>query len=67
MIRKGQARWVSGSDVRQQIQFIHNLFEVRHEPKPGRLDQSRSCRFLKVATHPLFVFAHRSVAVARYP
>ena len=28
MIRKGQARWVSGSDVRQQIQFIHNLFEV---------------------------------------
>ena len=21
-------------------------------PKPGRLDQSRSCRFLKVATHP---------------
>ena len=24
----------------------------RHEPKPGRLDQSRSCRFLKVATHP---------------
>ena len=28
MIRKGQARWVRGSDVRQQIQFIHNLFEV---------------------------------------
>ena len=28
MIRKGQARWVSGSAVRQQIQFIHNLFEV---------------------------------------
>ena len=28
MIRKGQARRVSGSDVRQQIQFIHNLFEV---------------------------------------
>ena len=24
----------------------------RHETKPGRLDQSRSCRFLKVATHP---------------
>ncbi len=22
------------------------------ETKPGRLDQSRSCRFLKVATHP---------------
>ena len=28
MIRKGQARWVSGSDVRRQIQFIHRLFEV---------------------------------------
>ena len=28
MIRKGQARWVSGSDVRRQIQFINNLFEV---------------------------------------
>ena len=28
MIRKGQARWVSGSDVRQQIQFINKLFEV---------------------------------------
>ena len=25
----------------------------RHEPKPGRLDQSRACRFLKVATHPI--------------
>ena len=28
MIRKGQAMWVSGSDVRQQIQFINKLFEV---------------------------------------
>ena len=28
MIRKGQARWVSGSDVRQQIQFINQLFGV---------------------------------------
>ena len=28
MIRKGQARWVSGSAVRQQMQCIHNLFEV---------------------------------------
>ena len=28
MIRKGQARWVSGSDVRQQIQFINKLFGV---------------------------------------
>ena len=25
----------------------------RRETKPGRLDQSRSCYFLKVATHPL--------------
>ena len=28
MIRKGQARWASGSDVRRQIQFINNLFQV---------------------------------------
>ena len=28
MIRKGQARRVSGSDVRRQIQFINQLFEV---------------------------------------
>ena len=28
MIRKGQARWVSGSAVRQQMQCIHHLFEV---------------------------------------
>ena len=28
MTRKDQARWVSGSDVRQQIQFINQLFEV---------------------------------------
>ena len=28
MIRKGQARWMSGSDVRQQIKFINKLFEV---------------------------------------
>ena len=28
MIRKGQARWVSGSDVRRQIQFIEKLFKL---------------------------------------
>jgi transposase-like protein len=28
MIRKGQVSWVSGSDVRRQIQFINRLFEV---------------------------------------
>ena len=28
MIRKGQARWVSSSDVRRQIQFINRLFEL---------------------------------------
>ena len=28
MIRKGQVRWVSGSDVQQQIQFINQLFDV---------------------------------------
>ncbi len=28
MIRKGQVRWVSGDDVRRQIQFIQKLFEL---------------------------------------
>ena len=28
MIRKGQARWVSRKDVRRQVQFINNLFEL---------------------------------------
>ena len=28
MMRKGQARWVSGSDVWRQNQFINRLFEV---------------------------------------
>ena len=28
MIRKGQVRWVSGTDVRRQIQFINKLFEL---------------------------------------
>jgi transposase, IS6 family len=28
MIRKGQAQWVSGSDVRQQNQFIDRLFDL---------------------------------------
>ena len=28
MIRKGQVRWMSDSDVRRQIQFINKLFEV---------------------------------------
>jgi transposase-like protein len=28
MIRKGQVRWVSGRDVRRQIQFIHQVFEL---------------------------------------
>ena len=28
MTRKGQARWVNGSDVRQQIHFINQLVEV---------------------------------------
>ena len=28
MMPKGQVRWVSGSDVRRQIQFINRLFEV---------------------------------------
>ena len=28
MIRKGQVRWVSGTDIRRQIQFINKLFEL---------------------------------------
>jgi transposase, IS6 family len=28
MTRKGQVRWVSGDDVRRQIQFIQKLFEL---------------------------------------
>jgi transposase-like protein len=28
MIRKGQVRWVSGTDVRCQVQFINKLFEL---------------------------------------
>jgi hypothetical protein len=28
MIRKGQVRWVRGSDVRRQIRFIEKLFEL---------------------------------------
>ena len=28
MIRKGPTKWVSGSDVRRQIQFINKLFQV---------------------------------------
>jgi len=28
MIRKGQSRWVIGTNVRRQIQFINKLFEL---------------------------------------
>jgi transposase-like protein len=28
MIRKGQARWVCGNDVRKQNQFIDQLFDL---------------------------------------
>ena len=28
MIRKGQARWVSGNDVRRQNQFIDRVFDL---------------------------------------
>ena len=33
----------------------------RHETEPGRLDQSRSCRFLKVATHPGWQLARQEM------
>ena len=35
----------------------------RRETKPGRLDQSRSCYFLKVATHPLEPLLGRAAPV----
>ena len=28
IIRKGQVRWVSGTDVRRQVQFINKFFEL---------------------------------------
>jgi hypothetical protein len=28
IIRKGQVRWLSGSDVRRQNRFINEVFEV---------------------------------------
>jgi len=28
MLRKGQVRWVSGTDVRRHVQFINKLFEL---------------------------------------
>jgi hypothetical protein len=28
MMRKGQVRWVSGTNVRRQIQFINHLFDL---------------------------------------
>ena len=34
----------------------------RHETEPGRLDQSLSCRFWKVATHPIIDSTGRSIA-----
>ena len=38
MIRKGQARWVSDNDVRQQNRFIDQLFDLGclkpHRPVP---------------------------------
>ena len=45
MIRKGQARWVSGSDVRQQIQFINTCSRWLHEAEPSRPDPSLPCFF----------------------
>ena len=32
-----------------------------HETAPGRPDQSLSCRFLKVATHPSDLFERRRI------
>ena len=35
----------------------------RHETEPGRLDQSLSCRFWKVATHPFESLADAQVTI----
>ena len=34
MIRKGQARWFSDADVRQQNQFIDKLFDLGPQTSP---------------------------------
>jgi transposase-like protein len=34
MIRKGQARWVSAAQLRQQNQFTHKLFDIPPETSP---------------------------------
>ena len=49
MMRKGQVRWVSGSDVRRQIQFINRLFEVGCLRPRSRAASVTVC---KVATLP---------------
>jgi hypothetical protein len=55
MIRKGQARWVSDADVRQQNQFIDKLFDLAASDLaarfPSRPPPPPSPNF-KVATLP---------------
>ena len=57
MIRKGQARRVSGSDGRRQIQFINKLFaEVSHQSTRQRERQMR--RFRSAAHLQRFASVH---------
>ena len=42
MNRKGQARWVSRSDVRRQIQCIHRLFEMAARASGQASEQDRA-------------------------
>ena len=56
MMRKGQVRWVSGTDVRRQVHFIHKLFELAAWARASTVSPPNSCapiqRQSKVATLP---------------
>ena len=52
MIRKGQARGVSGRMFGDRFSSSTSCSRWLHETEPGRPNQSLSCCFLKVATHP---------------
>jgi IS6 family transposase len=55
MIRKGQVRWVSDHDVRQQNRFIHRLFDLAVECLAAQWSAGvLSSGFFKVATLPFF-------------
>ena len=55
-LRKGQVRWVSGTDVRCQNQFINKVFEPPESQASTPAAPSHTRR-LKVATLPIPAFA----------